>query len=139
MAKDELFSGESKNIEYKVVVPDKSEKYMKTVVAFANTQGGRLVIGIDDKTHKIIGNALKDLEEKGLIERSKENKDKRKTVVVLTEKGKEKAAGFKAFFTLKIRQMVDALGGEDFELMCNLIKKAFIATVSEVDKNAEIV
>ena len=38
MAKDELFSGESKNIEYKVVVPDKSEKYMKTVVAFANTQ-----------------------------------------------------------------------------------------------------
>ena len=55
MAKDELFSGESKNIEYKVVVPDKSEKYMKTVVAFANTQGGRLVIGIDDKTHKIIG------------------------------------------------------------------------------------
>ena len=41
MAKDELFSGESKNIEYKVVVPDKSEKYMKTVVAFANTQGGR--------------------------------------------------------------------------------------------------
>ena len=52
MAKDELFSGESKNIEYKVVVPDKSEKYMKTVVAFANTQGGRLVIGIDDKTHQ---------------------------------------------------------------------------------------
>lgn len=86
-----------------------------------------------------IGNALKDLEEKGLIERSKESKDKRKTVVVLTEKGKEKAAGFKAFFTLKIRQMVDALGGDDFELMCNLIKKAFIATVSEVDKNAEIV
>lgn len=51
-----------------------------------------------------IGNALKDLEEKGLIERSKESKDKRKTVVVLTEEGKKKAAGFKAFFTLKIRQ-----------------------------------
>ena len=32
MAKGELFSGESKNIEYKVAVPDKSEKYMKTVV-----------------------------------------------------------------------------------------------------------
>ena len=55
MAKDELFSGESKNIEYKVTVPDKSEKYMKTVVAFANTQGGRLVIGIDDKTHQVVG------------------------------------------------------------------------------------
>ncbi len=39
MAKDELFSGESKNIEYKVVVPDKSEKYMKTVVAFCQYTG----------------------------------------------------------------------------------------------------
>lgn len=55
MVKDELFSGESKNIEYKVAVPDKSEKYMKTVVAFANTQGGRLVIGVDDKTHQVVG------------------------------------------------------------------------------------
>lgn len=55
MAKDELFSGESKNVEYKVAVPDKSEKYMKTVVAFANTQGGRLVIGVDDKTHRAVG------------------------------------------------------------------------------------
>ena len=35
MAEDKLFSGESKNIEYKVTVPEKSEKYMKTVVAFA--------------------------------------------------------------------------------------------------------
>ena len=31
MAEDKLFSGESKNIEYKVTVPEKSEKYMKTV------------------------------------------------------------------------------------------------------------
>lgn len=28
---------------------------MKTVVAFANTQGGRLVIGVDDKTHRAVG------------------------------------------------------------------------------------
>ena len=55
MVKEDLFSGESKNIDYKVVVPDKSEKYMKTVEAFANTQGGRLVIGIDDKTHQVAG------------------------------------------------------------------------------------
>ena len=31
MAEDTLFSGESKNVEYKVTVPEKSEKYMKTV------------------------------------------------------------------------------------------------------------
>ena len=55
MAKDKLLSGESKNIEYKGTIPDKTEKYMKTVVAFANTQGGKVVIGIDDKTHQVVG------------------------------------------------------------------------------------
>ena len=55
MAQDMLFSGESKNIEYKVTVPDKSEKYMKTVVAFANGSGGRIVFGIDDETLKVVG------------------------------------------------------------------------------------
>ena len=55
MAEDMLFSGESKNIEYKVIVPDKSEKYMKTVVAFSNGRGGKIVFGIDDKTLDIVG------------------------------------------------------------------------------------
>ncbi len=55
MAHDILFSGESKNIEYKVTIPDKSEKYMKTVVAFANGNGGRIVFGIEDKTLKVVG------------------------------------------------------------------------------------
>ena len=55
MARDTLFSVESKNVEYKITLPDKSEKYMKTIVAFANTQGGKLVVGIDDKTHEIVG------------------------------------------------------------------------------------
>ena len=55
MVEDTLFSGESKYIEYKVTLPDKSEKYMKTIVAFANTQGGKLIVGVDDKTHQIVG------------------------------------------------------------------------------------
>ena len=55
MITNTIFSGESKNIEYKVSLPDKSEKYMKTIVAFANTQGGKLIIGVDDKTHNIVG------------------------------------------------------------------------------------
>lgn len=50
-----MFSGESKNVEYKVSVPDRSENYMKTIVAFANTQGGKLLIGIKDKTHQVVG------------------------------------------------------------------------------------
>ena len=51
MARDILLSGESKNIEYKITLPNKSEKYMKTIIAFANTQGGKLIVGVDDKTH----------------------------------------------------------------------------------------
>ena len=53
--KNKLFSGESINIEYKVEMPKKSEKYMKTVVAFANGRGGRIIFGVDDKTLNIVG------------------------------------------------------------------------------------
>lgn len=28
---------------------------MKTIVAFANTQGRKLIVGVDDKTHEIVG------------------------------------------------------------------------------------
>ena len=55
MAEDTLFSGESINIEYKVEVPSKSEKYMKTVVAYANGRGGRIVFGIDDTSLEVVG------------------------------------------------------------------------------------
>ena len=48
--KNKLFSGESINIDYKVEMPKKSEKYMKTVVACAHGRGGRIVFGVDDKT-----------------------------------------------------------------------------------------
>lgn len=46
--KNKLLSGESINIEYKVEIQKKSEKYMKTVVAFANGRGSRIVFGVDD-------------------------------------------------------------------------------------------
>lgn len=51
----ELFSGESVNIEYKVAVPCNSEKYMKTVVAYANGQGGKIIFGVYDQTLEIVG------------------------------------------------------------------------------------
>ena len=40
MARYTLFSGESKNIEYKIILLEKSEKYMKTIGAFVNAQDG---------------------------------------------------------------------------------------------------
>ena len=55
MTIEEIFTGESKNIEFKVQRPKDSIKYMKSVVAFANGEGGRIIFGIDDKTHEVVG------------------------------------------------------------------------------------
>ena len=55
MEKNTLFSGESINVEYKVTVPSNSEKYMKTVVAYANGQGGKIVFGVEDKSLEVVG------------------------------------------------------------------------------------
>ena len=55
MTIEEIIHGESKNIEFKAALPKESEKYTKTVIAFANTQGGKLVFGVDDKTRQVTG------------------------------------------------------------------------------------
>lgn len=55
MLADEIKAGETVNIEFKREVPKKSEKYIKSVIAFANTAGGKIVIGVDDETHEIVG------------------------------------------------------------------------------------
>jgi len=51
----EIEAGESKTMEFKSELPEKSEKYVKALIAFANTAGGKLVVGIENKTRKIIG------------------------------------------------------------------------------------
>lgn len=51
----EILSGENKNVEYKEKRPQDSVKYLKTIIAFENGNGGYLVFGIDDKTLKISG------------------------------------------------------------------------------------
>lgn len=55
MTIEEIVHGESKNVEFKVSLPKDSEKYTKSIVAFANTQGGKLIFGVDDETRKVIG------------------------------------------------------------------------------------
>ena len=45
MLEKALFLGESVNVEYKVEIPPNSDKYMKTVVAFANGRGGHIYRG----------------------------------------------------------------------------------------------
>ena len=55
MNKSTLLKGESKTLEFKAALSSKSESYLKTVVAFANTDGGRLIFGIDDKSRQVVG------------------------------------------------------------------------------------
>lgn len=49
-----LKSHEGKTLEFKENLNSK-EKFLATVIAFANTAGGKVVLGINDKTHHIIG------------------------------------------------------------------------------------
>ena len=50
-----ILAGESKNVEFKENLPEKSIKYMKSVVAFANGTGGKIIFGIADKTREVVG------------------------------------------------------------------------------------
>ena len=78
---------------------------MKTIVAFANTQGGRLLIGIDDKTHEIVGvdsvnlfqimdsiaNAVSDSCEPQIIpDIEPQTVDGKNIIVVMVEAGKNR-------------------------------------------------
>ena len=51
----EILAGESKNVEFKVQRPKDSIKYMRTVIAFSNGEGGRIVFGVDDDTREVVG------------------------------------------------------------------------------------
>lgn len=45
---------ESNMIEYKEVLPDDSNKWLKTIISFSNTNGGKLIVGITD-SKEVIG------------------------------------------------------------------------------------
>ena len=64
MTAEMFFAGESENVEFKEDIPSKSEKYLKTVVAFANGKGGRLVFGVEDATWRVTGFAKEDVFQK---------------------------------------------------------------------------
>ena len=51
----EIIKGESKDIEFKEMLPKNSEKYTKTIIAYANTQGGKVIFGVADETREIVG------------------------------------------------------------------------------------
>ena len=47
--------GEGKNIEFKREIPKRHEKLLKDVIAFSNSTGGKIFIGIEDETNEVIG------------------------------------------------------------------------------------
>ena len=55
MTVEEMVLGESKNVEFKESLPSNAEHYLKTLVAFANTQGGSLLLGVEDQTRQVVG------------------------------------------------------------------------------------
>ena len=54
MVSKEYF-GEDKKIEFKQEIPSKHEKFLKDIIAFANTSGGKSIIGIVDETKEVVG------------------------------------------------------------------------------------
>ena len=46
---------ESNVLEYKRQIPDEHIKFLKTAVAFANGNGGKIIFGIDDETLEVVG------------------------------------------------------------------------------------
>lgn len=54
MVNKEYF-GEGKNIEFKREIPHNHEKFLKDIIAFSNTSGGKVIIGIEDETNIVWG------------------------------------------------------------------------------------
>lgn len=54
MANKKLF-GEGKDIEFKREIPKNHEKFLKDVIAFANSSGGTIYLGIEDETGVVYG------------------------------------------------------------------------------------
>ena len=128
MTVEEIIRGESKNAEFKEMLPKNSEKYTKTVVAYANTQGGKLIFGVADETREIVGidesilfqtmdsiaNAVSDSCEPQIVPEIEPRTIEGKTVIVVTvtpepqrpyylkSKGKEKGTYIRVAGTTRL-------------------------------------
>lgn len=49
------FFGETKNVEFKREIPSKHEKFLKDIIAFSNSTGGQIIVGIEDETCIVYG------------------------------------------------------------------------------------
>ena len=49
------YFGEGKNIEFKREIPSNHEKFLKDIIAFSNSTGGQIILGIEDGTGIVYG------------------------------------------------------------------------------------
>lgn len=49
------YFGEGKNIEYKREIPSNHERFLKDIIAFSNSSGGKVILGIEDETCIVYG------------------------------------------------------------------------------------
>ncbi len=54
MVRKEEF-GEGKSIEFKREIPKNHEKFLKDIIAFSNSTGGKVILGIEDETGIVLG------------------------------------------------------------------------------------
>lgn len=47
---DKEYFGESKNIEFKREIPGNHEKFLKDIIAFSNSTGGKVILEVEDET-----------------------------------------------------------------------------------------
>ena len=128
MTIEEIIRGESKRAEFKEMPPKNTEKYTKTVVAYANTQGGKLIFGVVEETREVVGidesilfqtmdsitNAIDDSCEPQIVPEIEPYTVERKTVIVVTiapesrrpyylkSKGKEKGTYIRVGATTRL-------------------------------------
>jgi hypothetical protein len=50
-----IAGGEGQAVEFKLETPDDKEQMLKTMAAFANDQGGVVILGVKDKTGELVG------------------------------------------------------------------------------------
>ncbi len=87
-----------------------------------NTVAGDLAQAMKAST-AYIAKILRNMEEKGLICRSTDPNDRRRTIVTLTPSGQEQARKDISFLHSKIREMLVSLGDEDAAALVRICQK----------------
>lgn len=119
---------ESQNIEFK---PNWRDEYLKVITAFANSDGGELIIGMDDKGKPIgVNNAKKLLEDipnklkdiLGILPGVSVNKTKGKDIITINVKPSYAPISYKGNFYIRSGSTIQELKGK--ELTRFLISKS---------------